>query len=64
MNLQDIIMALERFWVKEGCLLWQPYDVEKGAGTFNPGTFLMALGKKPWAAARNYSTNEPSRSRE
>ena len=43
-------MTLEKFWTKEGCLLWQPYDVEKGAGTFNPATFLMSLGKKPWAA--------------
>ena len=44
-------MCLERFWTRQGCLLWQPYDLEKGAGTFNPGTFLMALGKKPWSAA-------------
>ncbi len=51
MTFQEIIMGLERFWTKEGCLLWQPYDKEKGAGTFNPGTFLMALGPKPWAAA-------------
>ncbi len=51
MNFQDIIMALEKFWSKEGCLIWQPYDVEKGAGTFNPATFLRCLGPKPWAAA-------------
>jgi len=51
MNFQEIIMALQKFWVKEGCLLWQPYDIEKGAGTFNPATFLMSLGKKPWACA-------------
>ena len=44
-------MALERFWTREGCLLWQPYDIEKGAGTFNPATFFMCLGKKPWSAA-------------
>ncbi len=50
MNLQDIIMSLQKFWMREGCLLWQPYDVEKGAGTFNPATFLMSLGPKPWAA--------------
>ncbi len=43
-------MALQKFWVREGCLLWQPYDIEKGAGTFNPATFLMSLGPKPWAA--------------
>ena len=51
MTFQQIIMALEKFWTKQGCLLWQPYDLEKGAGTFNPATFLMSLGKKPWAAA-------------
>lgn len=51
MNLQDIIMALQKFWSKEGCLIWQPYDLEKGAGTFNPATFLKALGPEPWAAA-------------
>ena len=50
MNFQEIVMALEKFWVREGCLLWQPYDLEKGAGTFNPATFLRALGKKKWAA--------------
>jgi glycyl-tRNA synthetase alpha chain len=49
MNFQEIILALQKFWVREGCLLWQPYDIEKGAGTFNPATFLMALTKKPWA---------------
>ncbi|OGR89015.1 MAG: glycine--tRNA ligase subunit alpha [Elusimicrobia bacterium RIFCSPLOWO2_01_FULL_60_11] len=51
MLFQEIIMALEKFWTREGCLLWQPYDLEKGAGTFNPATFLMALGEKPWACA-------------
>ena len=51
MLFQEIIMALEKFWTREGCLLWQPYDLEKGAVTFNPATFLMALGEKPWACA-------------
>lgn len=51
MNFQEIIMSLEKFWTREGCLLWQPYDVEKGAGTFNPATFFMSLGEKPWSAA-------------
>ena len=44
-------MTLQKFWADEGCLLWQPYDVEKGAGTFNPATFLKALGPQPWACA-------------
>ncbi|MCL1972076.1 MAG: glycine--tRNA ligase subunit alpha [Endomicrobia bacterium] len=57
MNFQDTIMALHKFWAKQGCLIWQPYDLEKGAGTFNPATFLRALGPKPW----NVAYVEPSR---
>ncbi|NPA14676.1 MAG: glycine--tRNA ligase subunit alpha [Aquificae bacterium] len=48
---QDIILALQNFWVSKGCMLWQPYDLEVGAGTMNPATFLKVLGPKPWAAA-------------
>jgi glycyl-tRNA synthetase alpha chain len=51
MTLQDTIMALERYWAREGCLIAQPYDVEKGAGTFNPATFFGALTKAPTRAA-------------
>ena len=54
---QDIILALQRFWVDKGCLLWQPYDIEVGAGTMNPATFLKVLGKKEW----NVAYVEPSR---
>ncbi|GAB1402747.1 glycine--tRNA ligase subunit alpha [Elusimicrobiota bacterium] len=57
MNFQEIIMKLHKFWAKEGCLIWQPYDLEKGAGTFNPATFLKCLGSKPW----NVAYVEPSR---
>ncbi len=57
MNFQDIIMRLHKFWAQEGCLIWQPYDLEKGAGTFNPATFLKCLGPKPW----NVAYVEPSR---
>ncbi|MFA7675145.1 MAG: glycine--tRNA ligase subunit alpha [Endomicrobiia bacterium] len=57
MNFQEIIMKLHRFWAKQGCLIWQPYDLEKGAGTFNPATFLKCLGNKPW----NVAYVEPSR---
>ena len=42
MTFQEIILALERYWSDYGCVLVQPYDVEKGAGTFNPATFLSA----------------------
>lgn len=48
---QDIILALSQFWANQGCALLQPYDMEMGAGTFHPGTFLRALGPKPWRAA-------------
>jgi glycyl-tRNA synthetase alpha chain len=57
MNFQDLILVLQSFWVKEGCLLAQPYDLEKGAGTFNPSTFLRVLGPEPW----NVAYVEPSR---
>lgn len=51
MTLQDLILSLHRFWVSHHCILTQPYDTEKGAGTFNPDTFLRALGPEPWRAA-------------
>ncbi len=48
---QDIILSLHKFWASHHCLLTQPYDTEKGAGTFNPSTFLRAIGPEPWRAA-------------
>ena len=51
MHFQDIIQALNRFWSDEGCLLLQPYDTEKGAGTMSPHSFLRALGPEPWSVA-------------
>ncbi len=51
LNFQDLILELQRFWAREGCLLIQPYDMEKGAGTFNPATFFGALGSAPTAVA-------------
>jgi glycyl-tRNA synthetase alpha chain len=60
MTFQDIILALQRFWSKQGCLLWQPYDVEKGAGTFNPATFLRCLGPDPWAVAYVEPSRRPT----
>lgn len=49
-TLQDVILDLNRFWADRGCLIGESYDVEKGAGTFNPHTFFRALGPEPWAA--------------
>lgn len=57
MYFQDIIMTLQKFWAEKGCAIWQPYDIETGAGTMNPATFLKVLGKKPW----NVAYVEPSR---
>ncbi len=51
MHFQDLILKLQEFWAKKGCVILQPYDLEKGAGTFHPGTFLRCLGKSPWSAA-------------
>ena len=54
---QELIFALEKYWAKQGCVIQQPYDLEVGAGTFNPATFLRALGPEPW----NVAYVEPSR---
>ena len=51
MTLQEIILALEKFWADHGCIIQQPCDIEVGAGTFNPATFLRCLGPEPWQAA-------------
>lgn len=51
MNFQSVIAVLNNFWGDRGCLIAQPYDIEKGAGTKNPLTFLRALGPEPWAVA-------------
>jgi len=50
-SFQSIIFRLQQFWTKNNCLVLQPIDMEVGAGTFHPATFLKALGKKPWKAA-------------
>lgn len=57
MNFQEIILTLQNYWSEYGCLIAQPYDVEVGAGTFNPHTFLRCLGPEPW----NVAYVEPSR---
>jgi glycyl-tRNA synthetase alpha chain len=57
LTFQQLIMALERFWSERGCVIQQPYDTEKGAGTMNPATFLRVLGPEPW----NVAYVEPSR---
>ena len=51
MTLQEIILALEKFWADHGCVIQQPCDIEVGAGTFNSATFLRCLGPEPWQVA-------------
>jgi glycyl-tRNA synthetase alpha chain len=51
MYLQDLIFTLQKFWADHGCVVEQPVDVEVGAGTFHPATFLRVLGPEPWNAA-------------
>ena len=57
MTFQELLMTLERFWAERGCVIQQPYDIEVGAGTFNPATLLRVLGPEPW----NVAYVEPSR---
>ncbi|MBI4314748.1 MAG: glycine--tRNA ligase subunit beta, partial [Chloroflexi bacterium] len=51
LTFQSIIMTLEKFWAERGCLIWQPYNQQMGAGTMNPATFLRVLGPEPWNVA-------------
>lgn len=51
MNFQTVIARLHKFWSEQSCLVAQPYDIEKGAGTMSPHTFLRAIGPEPWSVA-------------
>ena len=57
MTFQELVLSLDKYWAGQGCILQQPYDLEVGAGTFNPATFLRSLGPEPW----NVAYVEPSR---
>ena len=57
---QEIIMSLQKFWGKYGCILLQPYDLEVGAGTFHPATTLRSLGPDPWKAAYVQPSRRPT----
>lgn len=57
---QDIILTLQHYWAKQGCVLLQPLDMEVGAGTFHPATFLRAIGPEPWAAAYVQPSRRPT----
>ena len=60
MNFQELISALQTYWAERGCLIQQPYDLEVGAGTFNPATLLRALGPEPWAVAYVEPSRRPT----
>ena len=57
---QDLIQKLNNYWSRQGCLVVQPYDLEVGAGTFSPHTFLRALGPEPWKAAYVEPSRRPT----
>ena len=58
-SFQEIILDLQTFWARQGCVLLQPYDMEMGAGTFHPATTLRCLGDKPWNAAYVQPSRRP-----
>jgi glycyl-tRNA synthetase alpha chain len=58
--LQDLILALQNFWIEKGCVIHQPYDIEVGAGTFNPATFFRVLGPEPWKTAYVEPSRRPT----
>jgi glycyl-tRNA synthetase alpha chain len=60
LNFQDLILLLERFWAERGCVLQQPYDVEVGAGTMHPETFLRVLGPDPYRVAYVQPSRRPA----
>ena len=60
MTFQEIILNLQKYWSDKGCVIMQPYDIEVGAGTFNPSTFLKVLGDKPWKCAYVEPSRRPT----
>ncbi len=57
---QGLILALQTYWAQQGCVLLQPLDLEVGAGTFHPATFLRAIGPEPWSAAYVQPSRRPT----
>jgi glycyl-tRNA synthetase alpha chain len=60
MYFQDLIMNLNEFWAKKGCILLQPYDIEVGAGTFHTATFFRVIGPEPWKTAYVEPSRRPT----
>jgi len=59
-SFQNLILKLQTFWASKGCTLLQPFDMEMGAGTFHPATFLRAIGPEPWKAAYVQPSRRPT----
>ena len=59
-SFQNLILKLQSFWAAKGCILLQPFDMEMGAGTFHPATFLRAIGPEPWQAAYVQPSRRPT----
>lgn len=57
---QDLILRLQEYWAARGCTIMQPYDMQMGAGTFHPATFLRAVGPEPWSAAYVQPSRRPT----
>lgn len=57
---QALILRLQHYWAEQGCVLLQPYDMEVGAGTFHPATFLRAIGPEPWSSAYVQPSRRPT----
>ena len=60
LSFQDIILTLQQYWAKEGCAILQPFDLEVGAGTFHPATFIRAIGPEPWHCAYVQPSRRPT----
>ncbi len=60
LSFQDIVINLQKYWSKQGCIILQPYDIEVGAGTFHPATTLRSLGSKSWKAAYVQPSRRPT----
>ena len=60
MTFQDVILTLQGYWASKGCIIHQPYDLEVGAGTFHPATFLRVLGPEPWSTAYVQPSRRPT----
>lgn len=60
MTFQELVLSLQKYWSDKGCIIQQPYDIEVGAGTFNPATFLRVLGPEPWKVAYVEPSRRPT----